>query len=620
VKLFLGSKIRVEGLRHSVSRVFHLLDIKDRLRIFLFIGSQLLTSVLDTLGILLIGVIASLSFSIGSQGLVPQGLSPLLDFFGIAKYNALQLLPIFGVSVATLLIVRTSLSLIISYRTYKFLAKKGSEVSEKLIRKLMFAPFWWVRKQSVHDLSFALTQGVQYSIIGVLGQYIILMSEICFLILLMSVLLWVNFQMAVVAAVFFFLFGSVVYLGAGREISRLAQDTSEKVVYGNQQIENSVFLFREIFTTSKQREFIHEFKESREESGNSFAKLNWIQLVPKFSVEIAVVLGAFFLAFASTMTSGFENAVSDIAIFLAATSRLAPSALRLQQSLITARSFAGQSHKSFSFFEELTNIELSEISDKEFRLPGIPQTLESIPSVNVKHLDFRFNDSSTLTLSDVSFEIKPGETVALIGDSGSGKSTLCDLILGLLTPTSGTVSINGMTSTEFVKSFPGSVSYLPQETRLLPGTIYENIAVGVPPTSSNLIATSTALKKARLIDFVDSLPNGINQLVGTKGLNLSGGQKQRIGLARALFVNPKLLILDEPTSSLDSETEDAIMHGLQNMKGECSILIIAHRLATLKFVNRIVYLEKGHMVASGNLDEIRKVVPGFDVQAGLQGL
>ena len=609
-----------EGVLQSVWRVLALLSKRDRIRIFLFIWAQLLASVLDTVGILLIGAVASLAFSINSQNNLPGILNPILNFFGIADLSTLQLIPLLGAAVALLLIVRTALSLIISFRTYRFLANKVTEVSEEFIQKFLFAPFGWVRTQGINDLSFALTQGVQYSIIGVVGQFIILMSEVCFLLLLMGILLWVNSFMAMVAAVFFGIFGSVVYLSAGRKVSKLAQFSTEKVVEGNQQIQNLVFLFREIFIISKQTEFIRDFKTSREESGHSFAKLNWIQLVPKFSVEIAVVLGAFFLALASTLTGGFENAIADLAIFLAATSRLAPSALRLQQSLITARSFAGQSFKSFFFFDQLSQFSLNDTPKTRLGELRAKAVDDPVPQILIQKVSYRFYDSNTLVLKELSCTIQPGETVALVGSSGSGKSTLCDLILGLLTPTSGSVLIDGLPSNQYVRNNPGSVSYLPQETSLLPGTIYENIAVGLQPNSLILAGVYEAIEKAQLSDFIDSIPNGINQLVGAKGLNLSGGQKQRIGLARALFVRPKLLILDEPTSSLDAETESAIMTSLLNMQGVCSTLIIAHKLSTLKFVNRVIYLEKGTIKATGTIGEVRKIVPEFDIQAGLQGL
>jgi ABC-type bacteriocin/lantibiotic exporter with double-glycine peptidase domain len=144
--------------------------------------------------------------------------------------------------------------------------------------------------------------------------------------------------------------------------------------------------------------------------------------------------------------------------------------------------------------------------------------------------------------------------------------------------------------------------------------------MGVNPKDLNQNELIQAIEKSQLVEFIRNLPGGLAQSLGEIGLKLSGGQKQRIGLARALYARPKLLVLDEPTSSLDAETEDAFLRALKVMQGECSVLIIAHRLSTLKFVDRVMYLENGRILAIGSVDDVRHAVPRFDVQAGLQGL
>lgn len=605
----------------SVSLSLGLLSRSDRVKVFLFIGAQLLTSILDTLGILLIGFVVSVGLSLTSEVKAPTTFDFLLPYLGIESLAPEQILPLSGAAVGILLLIRTVLSLTISLQTYRFLAHKGSEVSANYIRRFFSAQFWWVRLQNVNGLSFALTQGVQYSIIGVLGQFIILISEICFLILLLIVLISVNPLMAVVASLFFFGFGSIVYLRVGRHISGLSEQTTEKVVEGFQQIQNSMSLYREIFVMSREKKFEIEFKESRLESGTLFARLNWLQLVPKFSVEVAVVLGAFFLAITATLNGGYQNALADLAVFLGATSRLAPSALRLQQSLISIRSFAGQSVTSFQYYKELDSFGSKNFTPKNIEndTNAIKESA-SIPVVDFKLVSYKFFGSSESVLKDISFSIAPGETIALVGPSGSGKSTLCDLFLGLLSPTTGTAMIGGISAFQFVKNNPGFVSYLPQETLIIPGTVSENIAFGLNPNQINYSKLNDALEKSQMSDFILSTPKGIEQVIGDTGMKLSGGQKQRIGLARALYAAPKLLVLDEPTSSLDAETEDALMRSLQVMKGTCSTLIIAHRLSTLKYADRIMYLENGRIMAIGTIHEVRKSVPRFDIQAGLQGL
>jgi len=613
-----SSENKDETVRQSVSRSMHLLDSKGRIKVYLFIGAQLLVSILDSLGVLLIGAVASLGLEIISPSKSTSNIGALLQHFGIELMSSQKLFLICGVGVIGLLLFRLVLSLLISIRTYSFLASISGEISERFIKGLLAAPFSWIRKQGANDLSFALTQGVQNSIIGVLGQFIILMSEISFLLLMLGVLLWVNTLMMLVACFFFFILGATVYFFVGRNISNLSTETSEKVVEGNQQVQNALNLFREIFVLSRAKKIETDFKESRFRSGMLFARLSWLQLVPKFSVEVAVVLGAFFLAVTSAFTSNYMGAVTDLVVFLAATSRIAPSALRLQQSLMGVRTFAGQATKSFTYYDDL-----QELQTQAIRL-GSPVAatikVDEIPIVEFNNVSYLFDDGVVPVISNVSFRITPGEVVALVGPSGSGKSTLCDLLLGLLAPSRGTVTIGGVPTNDFIQRFPGNVSYVPQETIIIPGTIAENIAIGILDQDFDPNALQEALLNSQLFDFVQSLPRGIRQLIGDTGIKLSGGQRQRIGMARALYSHPKLLILDEPTSALDAETENLLLETLHVLKKKCSILIIAHQLSTLKFVDRLIYLDNGRLLASGDVATVRNAVPKFDTQAGLQGL
>lgn len=607
--------------KRSLSRSFNLLSKVDQVKVLLFIGAQLLVSLLDTLGILLMGVVASLGLSLSSGSHSPATVETILHYIGVANVQPAKLLPMCGIAVVCLLLVRTVLSLLISLKTYRFLAEKSGEVSFKFIGMLLKAPFSWIRKQSVNDLSFALTQGVQYTVIGVLGQFIVMASEICILILIFAILIWVNPLMALVTSVFFASFGTFIYLRVGKNISTLAELASEKVVEGNQQVQNSLNLFREISIMSRAEKIGKDFKDSRLESGILFSQLNWLQLIPKFSVELAVVLGGFFLVLTSTITSGYVNAITDLVIFLAATSRLAPSALRLQQSLIAIRAFAGQSVQSLFYFEKLLEIQEPNVTSPPL-LTASKSSLEKthIPTVDFRHVFFSFDDEVEPVLKDITFHMDPGEVIALVGPSGSGKSTLCDLLLGLFIPSQGEILIDESLARDYVRRNPGLVSYLPQDTLIVPGTLSENVVIGLSSADIDEDDLILALKRAEIFEFVQTFRDGVCVQIGETGMQLSGGQRQRLGLARALYSRPELLVLDEPTSALDAETEDALMQTLSLMKGDCSILVIAHRLSTLRFVDKVMYMENGEILASGTVSDVRKKVPRFDIQAGLQGL
>jgi ABC-type multidrug transport system fused ATPase/permease subunit len=302
---------------------------------------------------------------------------------------------------------------------------------------------------------------------------------------------------------------------------------------------------------------------------------------------------------------------------LAAASRLAPSALRLQQAAISIRGFASSSGAAFHYAQ------LEESTSKKYEehiMEELPEDSFQQITIDMKNVSFKFEDSDIPTLRQISLRIPPLEVVALVGPSGAGKSTFCDLLLGLLSPSSGIALIGGLPAKEFIVRNPGRIAYLPQEVKILADTLMANIAIGIPASEIDMKQLHIALESAQLTSFVQSQPFGLEQIVGESGIQLSGGQRQRIGLARALYLRPTLLILDEPTSALDAETEDLLMQTLKSLKEKSSILIIAHRLSTVRFVDRVIYLEDGEILGDGTFAQVREQVPQFDLQAGLQGL
>jgi ABC-type multidrug transport system fused ATPase/permease subunit len=207
-----------------------------------------------------------------------------------------------------------------------------------------------------------------------------------------------------------------------------------------------------------------------------------------------------------------------------------------------------------------------------------------------------------------------------VGSSGAGKSTIVDLILGILDPDSGTISISGATPRNAFRQWPGAVAYVPQDVHIFNGSIRENIALGYEPTSISDELMMGALEKAQLLDYVRTLPEGLDSQVGDRGTRMSGGQRQRLGIARALLTKPRLLVLDEATSALDGETESNISEGVQSLKGDVTLVIIAHRLSSVRNAGKVIYLHEGRVVSTGTFDQVRASVPDFDRQASLMGL
>ncbi|MDO9590892.1 MAG: ATP-binding cassette domain-containing protein, partial [Microcella sp.] len=250
-------------------------------------------------------------------------------------------------------------------------------------------------------------------------------------------------------------------------------------------------------------------------------------------------------------------------------------------------------------------------------LPTVPAapTGSPVPSgdaplaVEVQGVTYRYPGAETNALDDVSLSIRAGSFAAIIGPSGAGKTTLVELLIGLGAPDAGTVSIDGFDPRALRAVAPGLVSYVPQKPGLVSGTIADNVALGVAPELIDRERVRTVLAQAQLLEFVDSLPAGIDTPVGAQSDAFSGGQVQRIGLARALYVPPRLLVLDEATSGLDAATEAVVSNALRSLSGELTIVVIAHRLSTVQRADSVAVIENGRVVAEGDFATVRRTVP-----------
>jgi ABC-type multidrug transport system fused ATPase/permease subunit len=243
-----------------------------------------------------------------------------------------------------------------------------------------------------------------------------------------------------------------------------------------------------------------------------------------------------------------------------------------------------------------------------------------VPGVEMVNVEFRYPDSDRRAITNANLRIKPGSVVAVVGPSGAGKTTLIDLILGVLQPDSGAITISNMTPSKVSSTWPGALSYVPQDVTVSNGSIRSNITLGFPDDAGTDEMVWDAIKVAQLEDYLKSLPDREKTKVGDRGSSMSGGQRQRLGIARALFTKPKLLVLDEATSALDGETEANISAAIKTLKGEVTVILIAHRLSTVREADQVIYLEDGRILSVGSFDEVRAAIPNFDRQASLMGL
>ena len=345
-----------------------------------------------------------------------------------------------------------------------------------------------------------------------------------------------------------------------------------------------------------------------------------------YILEAALYVGALLLGVVQFITKDCSAAATTTALFLAAGSRVIPSLLRLQGAGITIRNAAVMAQPTFFMFDSLERPRSRGIDEGATKISDrLHASVDSayssfVAEVEVASTTLTFPDSHRPVINDVAFSVRPGMSVALVGATGAGKSTLADLILGVHAPDSGQILLGGKSPKEAIFKWPGAIAYVPQNVALVAGTVKQNVALGMPSDSIRDELVWEALRRAHLADFLIEHREGLDTWIGERGFKLSGGQRQRLGIARALYTRPKLLILDEATSSLDAETEQAITLTLAELEGQVTTITVAHRLATVRNVDQILYLEHGRITARGTFEEVRLESTDFDRQARLLGL
>jgi ATP-binding cassette subfamily C protein len=295
--------------------------------------------------------------------------------------------------------------------------------------------------------------------------------------------------------------------------------------------------------------------------------------------------------------SDLVSSAATLAIFLSGGLRLTASLLPLQSALLSIKQAIPPAERALEI-----------IDMKPGNSPDLlePEIRTSAIGLEVNNLEFAFSGAKTSALKDISLKIEAGSQVAFIGESGAGKSTLADLVLGLLAPTSGSILIEGESPREFLRKHPGQIGYVPQKPGLVTGSISQNIALGHNKENIDHIRLSKAISDSHLDGLIASLPQGVDTDIGKRKDELSGGQIQRIGLARALYTQPKLLVMDEATSALDAESENEKNKALDEMRGRVTVVLIAHRLNTIQRSDVVFLIDNGKIVDQGSFSSLHE--------------
>ena len=517
------------------------------------------------------------------------------SIFGVESSQ--QFLFALGVFVFVLLIISLTFKAFTTYLQVRFVRMREQSIGKRLLEGYLHQPYSWFLNHHSADLGKTILSEVNVVIDNGINPFIELIAKGMVTIALITLLLITNPKLALIVGLSLATaYGAIFYC-----IRKYVIRTGEERLKNNQlrfTIISEVFgAVKEVKLGGLEKNYIKNFSKSAQILARTIASSQVIAILPRFILE-AVAFGGILLIILYIMagTGSFNSAIPIVSLYVFAGYRLLPALQQIYASF-TKLTFVGPSLEKL--YNDLNNL-------KNFNESQNSGVLPLNKKITLKSVYYNYPGSTRTALKNINISIPVNSTVGLVGTTGSGKTTTVDIILGLLEPQKGTLEIDEKIITkQNSRSWQRSIGYVPQQIYLSDDTIEANIAFGVKPEDINQDFVEKASKIANLHEFVTKeLPKQYKTTIGERGVRLSGGQRQRIGIARALYHSPQAIILDEATSALDNQTEKAVMDAVNNLGKDITIILIAHRLSTVKKCDKIFILEKGELIDQGNFEEL----------------
>ena len=477
-------------------------------------------------------------------------------------------------------------------RQMMFVYSLQANLSERLFKSYLMRDYsFHIQRNSSELIRNTISEVMLFAQNGVLqlitliAEIIVLIGVACFLLIVDPIVtLGASITVGLATAGFYYLMKSRIYIwGEKRHVHEGLRI---------QHVQQGLGGIKDIKILGREDEFVSKFAHHTHESARVGRLAHTIQQYPRLFLElIGVFIITVFMIIVVIKGLDLNEILPMLAVFGAAALRLIPSANRIVSAMQVAKfvlPVVRTIHTELFGFDE-SDRESVELSD----------VLNFQRDIMLHDIFYKYPGSDDYSLRNINLTIKHGDAIGFVGSSGAGKSTIIDLILGLLPPDLGTIYVDGTNIQEHLKAWQSLIGYVPQSIYLSDESLRSNIAYGIEDCNIDDVAVTKAIRSAQLLEFVESLPDGIYSPVGERGVRMSGGQLQRLGIARALYHDPSILVLDEATSALDATTESGVMDAIRAMKGSKTVIIVAHRFSTVEHCNMIYKLQDGYIVDQG---------------------
>lgn len=580
-------------------KILEILSADDRRQFFRLLLVMVAMGILEVAGI---GSTMPLIAAVSNMDAVleNQYSRHLYDFLGFGSKETFVIF--LGSLVLALLIARNIFFGLANWLVFRFTFAWRQTLSEQLLRKYLMQPYAYFLSRNTLELKRTVCNETERVVGGVILPGIQVLTSAVISAFIISLLVIIDPYVAVLVAATlggsYLLIYSLVY----RKLRRLSQQANEarRVQF---KIAGEAFEgIKELKLFGKENYFVDDYAAWSRRNAALETMNRAISQLPRHGIEILAVSAVIgFVLYLVATRQDFSPWTPILVVYVVSGYRVLPALQQIFSGLTTMQYNLPTLNALHTDFTSLSGDH-----DRRHVEAGNMQEFGNIETIELRNADFRYPERSEYAIHNLNLRIEKNTTVGLVGPTGSGKTTLVDIILGLLKPLAGELAINGIPVTSGnVSNWQKHIGYVPQQIFLFDDTVARNVAFGAPEGEIDYAALENALKTANLYDYVmHSLPDGYNTLLGQRGIRLSGGQRQRIGIARALYRNPDILVLDEATNALDGVTESVVMDAIQKLSHKLTIIMIAHRLNTVQKCDVIHYIDEGCVVSSGSYTDL----------------